>query len=87
MLKTGGQLFLADVVFPNENSDESINEWIRNVENIHGKELAEDGKKHFREEYSTYRWIMEGLLERAGFKIESKTHYENIMANYICTKA
>lgn len=86
MMKAGGQLFLADVVFPNENSEESINEWIRNAENLHGRELADECKMHFRKEYSTFRWIMEGLLERAGFKIESKMHHENILAKYICTK-
>lgn len=86
MLKTGGQLFLADVVFPNEDSEKSINEWIRNTENHHGKELADEGRVHFQKEYSTFRWIMEGLLEKAGFKIETKVHHENILANYLCTK-
>jgi ubiquinone/menaquinone biosynthesis C-methylase UbiE len=86
MLKASGQLFINDVIFPNEDSEEAITEWIRNAAKIHGRELANETKMHFQKEYSTFRWIMEGLLERAGFKIESKIHHENIFTKYICTK-
>jgi len=86
MLKTGGRFFLSDVVFSDDNSVESINKWIKNAEEFHGKELADEGRKHFSKEYSTFSWIMEGLLERAGFKIENKMNYENVMENYMCIK-
>ena len=86
MLKASGQLFINDVIFPNEDSEEAITEWIKNAEKIHGRELADETKMHFQKEYSTFRRIMEGLLERAGFKIESKMHHENILSKYICTK-
>ena len=41
---------------------------------------------HIREEYSTYGWIMEGLLARAGFRIDAKTEHEGVYARYTCTK-
>jgi hypothetical protein len=31
-------------------------------------------------------WIMEGLLQRAGFGIETKTIQQGVIATYLCTK-
>ncbi len=39
-----------------------------------------------RDEYSTLGWIMEGLLQRAAFEIDSAEYYEGFMAVYVCTK-
>ena len=39
------------------------------------------------EEYSTFGWIMEGLLERAGFKIEESDYKEGFLVSYLCVKS
>jgi len=73
MLKAGGRFFLFDIVFPSEAADleDQINAWVRSTALQSGPERSAEAEIHIREEYSTYDWIMEGLLERAGFEIES----------------
>jgi hypothetical protein len=40
---------------------------------------------HVREEYSTFAWILEGLLERAGFDIFEGEDPMPEHAEYLCT--
>jgi hypothetical protein len=40
----------------------------------------------YSDEYTTLTWIMEGLLERAGFTIERALYPESTLARYICRK-
>jgi seryl-tRNA synthetase len=51
-----------------------------------GEETALEIETAVREEYSTPGWIIEGLLERAGFHIDKKEYSEGFMAVYECTK-
>ncbi len=44
----------------------------------------EDCEAHVREEYSTYTWVLEGFLERAGFQIVEKSYPGPEYAEYIC---
>ena len=37
-------------------------------------------------EHSTYDWILEELIERAGFRIDRKDRWDAIYTDYICTK-
>ena len=51
-----------------------------------GKKMMEESLVHVKEEYSTWDWILETMLERVGFKI---MHTVEDMANtkaYICLK-
>jgi hypothetical protein len=48
--------------------------------------LRDDTEGHFREEFSTYDWIMDGLLLQAGFTIGSKTMQDGIFGTYTCTR-
>lgn len=46
-------------------------------------ELAE----HLREEFSTYGWLLEPLLERAGFAIQrAEARAPGTYAAYVCVK-
>ncbi|MFH2011436.1 MAG: class I SAM-dependent methyltransferase [Pseudomonadota bacterium] len=88
ILKPGGKLFLVDVVFgflPREYRT-SFEEWLNSMRSLAGPEMAEEAIVHVREEYSTWDWIMEGMLERAGFCINSKTDIKQNMSAYLCTK-
>lgn len=48
--------------------------------------MAKDSIVAIREEYSTFDWIMEELLKRAGFSIDEVDYSDGFMAVYVCTK-
>lgn len=39
-----------------------------------------------KEEFSTYDWVMDGLLTRSGFSIRSKKIDQGVVGTYICLK-
>ncbi len=86
MLKTDGRLYMADVVFEDRNVHENIERWIAKLEKVGGPLIREDVEMHIRKEFSTYDWIIDGLLERAGFRIESKVIEEGVIGKYLCRK-
>jgi putative AdoMet-dependent methyltransferase len=45
-----------------------------------------ESETHVREEYSTCNWIMEGLLDKAGFRVETVDYRDEFLAAYLCTK-
>jgi len=88
MLKDGGRLYLQDVVFPSgvEDYDEFFNRIIDRLEVDVGANIAEETRIHIKEEYSTFDWIMEGLLTKAGFTIDEASYDNGFLATYVCTK-
>lgn len=88
MLKLGGRLYLFDVVFPGEmtNYTARFDGWVGQMAQAVGPEFAAEVESHLRDEYSTYDWVMEGFLVRAGFHIDSVTYDDNFGATYLCTK-
>jgi len=88
MLRKGGRLFLFDVAFPAEIDDyeSRFDNWVKSTAQMVDEELASEVETHIRDEYSTFDWVMEGFLERAGFKIDSAEYANEFRATYICTK-
>jgi len=88
IMKKGAKFFLMDVVYSFEINEyrESIENFLKESEDKVDEEFAEEFAEHIREEYSTEAWIMEGLLERAGFVIESREYSKTLMATYLCRK-
>lgn len=86
MLKPGGQLYLYDVIMDERQSLENIATFIEKQATAGGDFLREDAEGHFRDEYSTYDWIMDGLLLRTGFEIKSKIIENGVMGKYLCSK-
>lgn len=86
MLKDGGRFFLMDVVFSEENCESNIQAWIDKLTRNVGPNMAEDISRHVRKEYSTFTWIMGGLLARAGFRIDNAAYADGVVARYLCTK-
>ena len=88
MLKAGGGFFLFDIVFPSEATDleDQINAWVQSTAEQSGHELAAEAEIHIREECSTYDWVIEGLLERAGFEIGSAEYGDGFQATYVCIR-
>ena len=87
MLKPGGRLFLFDIVFPSDTDSiqREIKRWIHSFE-IMDPGLAQEAIIHVRNEFSTYDWIMEGLIKRSGFAISSAEYSNGVQASYVCTK-
>ena len=89
MLKSGGTLYLRDVVFSFEPSKyrSEVAAWIDRAAAPSGRGFTvADFESHVREEYSTYGWIIEGMLARVGFRIESAVYDDPTYAEYICSK-
>lgn len=88
MLKDGGKLYLRDVVFPSnvEDYDVFFNNIINKLKIDAGSKIAEETSLHIKEEYSTFDWIMENLLTKAGFTIDKVNYFNGFLATYVCTK-
>ena len=91
MLKTGGVLYLRDLVFSFEpdEAEHVIETWLASA-----PEHAEQGwtraelETHLREEYSPFSWLLEPMIERAGFTIQSVNHSATrVHSAYTCIKA
>ena len=82
VLKPGGKFLLCDVVFSSKDRDPSpqFTAFIHAVPA--GMREATIG--HIAKEYSTLDWIMEGLLERAGFQIERMVNTHAPLIQYQC---
>lgn len=88
LLKPGGKFFLFDIVysFPVENHKENITNWLNGMKEKAGEKMMEESIIHVRDEFSTWDWIIEKMLELSGFKI---VHIAGEMPNtkaYICIK-
>ena len=90
MLRPGGVLRLSDVVYGFEPADAAryIEEWIARNMAAYAEagwvraELAE----HIRDENSTFTWLLEPMLDRAGLDIVDATYQERMFAQYLCRK-
>ncbi len=88
MLKPGGRLYLFDVVFSFDigQYESCFKQFIQKMSVQIGPNGEAESQTHLRDEYSTCDWILEGMLERAGFAIDSKDCRDGFLAAYLCTK-
>jgi putative AdoMet-dependent methyltransferase len=88
MLKEGGKFCLRDVVysFDPRVQERFFGEFISEVSKKSDAEATARISDHIRKEYSTMDWIMQGMIERAGFKIEKAEYSHGFLGLYLCTK-
>jgi putative AdoMet-dependent methyltransferase len=89
MLKPKGILYLRDVIFsfPISEYESSIENWIEQSSMPEGEGwTVKDYQMHVREEHSTFAWIIEAMLRRAGFEITEANYLTPTAAEYICIK-
>jgi putative AdoMet-dependent methyltransferase len=48
---------------------------------------VEDFTTHVLDEYSTYTWILSGLLNRAGFEVEHHLTPGPMYAEFVCRRS
>ena len=87
MTKDGGRLHLMDVVHTFDPSDyaEAFNAFVRGAAEHFGREMIPKAEATIRQEFPTWDWIIEGMLRRAGFRIDL-ADYRGGLAEYLCTK-
>jgi SAM-dependent methyltransferase len=90
MLRPGGVFRLRDLVysFAPAEAEQRIETWLANAaaDPARGWTRAEL-KTHLREEYSTFNWLLEPMLQRAGFAIRDVEHTPSqIYSAYTCVK-
>ena len=90
ILKPGGVLRLRDLVFSfNPGEVEShIEAWLAGAPDRPSEGWTRpELEAHLREEYSTFSWLLEPMIERAGFQIRDAAYTSSGMyAAYICVK-
>jgi putative AdoMet-dependent methyltransferase len=88
MVKTGGLLYIFDVVFNFDPSEfeVKINEWISLFGKKTGAEFKAEIETHIRDEFSTFTWILDEMLKKAGFTIEKFRAVDGFTAEYLCRK-
>ena len=88
MLKDGGKFYLKDVVYSSDTPDFDpfFSQTLQNLPPGAGDDMRYDIILHIKKEFSTFDWIMEELIEKAGFRIEEAIYKNGFMATYLCIK-
>ncbi|MBN2426747.1 MAG: class I SAM-dependent methyltransferase [Deltaproteobacteria bacterium] len=88
MVKMGGLLYIHDIVFQFDPGDYAakIDAWVEGFEKVAGEKFRADVENHIRNEYSTFGWILTGMLERAGFAVEKYRCEDDFSTEYACRK-
>lgn len=83
-LEPGGIFRLRDLVYSFDPTDshENIEMWLERMEPTMFTE--EELNNHFREEFSTYDFLMEPMLEQTGFEILDASYKDEFYAAYTC---
>jgi putative AdoMet-dependent methyltransferase len=84
VLKPHGQFILRDVVFSVHEAETPEMIFERFADSFKGMRL--EAARHVAQEFSTYDWIMEGLLKRAGFRILIEQEVAQSFVVYHCQK-
>jgi ubiquinone/menaquinone biosynthesis C-methylase UbiE len=91
MLRPGGVFRLSDVVysFVPQEADERIESWISDnmSADVDGGWTRAEMAEHVRDEHSTFTWLLEPMIERAGFEIVNADYSsDQMLASYVCAK-
>jgi SAM-dependent methyltransferase len=89
LLRPGGVLRLRDLIFdfhPRE-ADEVVGRWLDGAATDPARGYTrEDFAEHLRTEFSTFRWLLEPMLDAAGFETVDVAFRGSIYGAYTCVK-
>jgi ubiquinone/menaquinone biosynthesis C-methylase UbiE len=87
IMRPGGVLRLWDVVYDFDPADaaERIEAWCATGgSSVDGEWSRAELEEHVRDEHSTFRWLLEPMLERCGFAIEDAVYSQDgIFGKYV----
>lgn len=63
-----------------------INTFLNDIKVNTGEEFYHDSLLHVKEEFSTFDWLMDEMLEHTGFEILEKIKNSKINLDYVCRK-
>jgi SAM-dependent methyltransferase len=89
MLRPGGVLLLHDLVYDFSPAEAPgvLEEWMAAAATDPAEGYTrEDFATHVRTEFSTFSWLLEPLITRAGFRILSREVSGRIYARYVCRR-
>ena len=87
MLKPGGVLYISDIIYKFAADYKTyLKNIIAETESKFSAEFVAETKIHIKDEYSTFDWVMEGFIERAGFKIEKSNTEDSLENTFFCRK-
>jgi ubiquinone/menaquinone biosynthesis C-methylase UbiE len=89
MLRPGGVFYLWDVIFTFEPAEAAgrLQHWVDTAGRPEGEGFTRaDFETHIREEFSTYAWVVEGMLERAGFDVVSREFPSPTHGGFHCVR-
>jgi putative AdoMet-dependent methyltransferase len=89
-VRPGGLLYVWDLLFsfPPAEYAEQVQRMIDELGRDDGEGFRRaDFETHIREEFSTYAWILEGLLERAGFTVEETAFPRPTHGEFVCRRS
>ncbi|MEU8266300.1 class I SAM-dependent methyltransferase [Sphaerisporangium sp. NPDC049002] len=89
MLRPGGVLRLHDLIFDFQpaEADEILDRWLDGAADDPERGYTRgDYAEHLRTEHSTFRWLLEPMLEAAGFEIVDTAYHQSIYGAYTCVR-
>ena len=91
MLRPGGLFRLVDVVFSFEPGEagEALERWVAAGAEAGDEEewTRAELEEHVRDEHSTFSWLLEAMIERAGLEIvDAETFGDGFYARYLCRR-
>ena len=91
MLRAGGVLRLSDVVYSFEphDAEQRIEAWITELmaADVESGWTRAEIAEHVRDEHSTFTWLLEPMMERAGFDLVDVDYDgSGMLAEYVCRK-
>ena len=87
MLKPDGVLYISDVIYKFAADYETyLSNTIKDVAAKFSEQFVQETKIHIRDEFSTFDWVMQGFIERAGFEIEASNTEDSLESEYFCRK-
>ncbi len=87
LLAPGGILRIHDLIydFPPAETNERLNAWFASaVDDPAVGWTAAELAEHVRTEFSTFRWLFEEMIERAGYTILECAYRRNVYGSYSC---
>lgn len=89
MLRPGGVLRLRDLIFDFQPADAAgvLDRWLDAApEDPAAGYTRDDLAEHIRCEYSTFRWLLEPMLDAAGFRIVTARFERSVFGAYTCIR-